>query len=89
MSCSKGGVGSDIRGGCRFANGVAVEVGPETGGRVLSCYATMTLGEAASAAMDRASPRAIAEQGAAVGEYADMARCVCVYIDGAEFVVSW
>lgn len=60
--------------GSRFANGLTIEVGPETRGRALACYATMNLAEAASAAMDRASPEAVAEHKTTVEEYASMVR---------------
>ena len=73
------GVGGSVGGGgmtspCCFANGVAVAVGPETRGRELACYATMTLAEAAAAAADRISPEAVKEQRLAVEGYADLAR---------------
>lgn len=59
---------------CCFANGLAVAVGPETRGRELACYATMTLAEAAAAAADRVSAEAVKEQRLAVDEYAELAR---------------
>lgn len=68
-----GGDGSDGS-FCCFANGLAVAVGPETRGRELACYATMTLAEAAAAAADRASAEAVKEQRLAVDEYAELAR---------------
>lgn len=60
--------------GSRFANGLSVAVGPETRGRELACYATMSLAEAAAAAVDRTSPEAIKEHRMAVDEYAELAR---------------
>lgn len=73
-SCLDGGGGGGSGRSCRFGNGVAVEVGPETGGRTVTCYATMTLAEAASVAVDRASPEAVMEHQAAVEKFAEMAR---------------
>lgn len=60
--------------GSRFANGLSIEVGPETRGRALACYATMNLAEVTSAAMDRASPEAVSEHRMTVEEYASMVR---------------
>lgn len=61
-------------GGSRFANGLAIDVGPETRGRSLVCYATMSLAEATAAAIDRTSLEAVEEQRTAVDEYAQLAR---------------
>lgn len=60
--------------GSRFANGVSVVVGPETRGRELACYATMSLAEATAAAVDRVSTEAVKEHRMAVDEYAELAR---------------
>lgn len=77
---SVGGSGNDSSSGssrCCFANGLAVAVGPETRGRELACYATMTLAEAAAAAADRVSDEAVKEQRLGVEDYAELARYVC------------
>lgn len=72
VACSRTRSETD-RGSC-FANGLAIAVGPETRGREVACYATMSLAEAAAAAVDRASPEAVKEQRVAVDEYAELAR---------------
>lgn len=59
---------------CCYGNGVAVAVGPETAGRELACYATMTLAEAAATAVDRGRGEAVEELRAAVDRYAELAR---------------
>lgn len=78
------GVGVGVGGGgisrCCFANGLAVAVGPETRGRELACYATMTLAEAAAAAADRASSEAVEEQRLAVEDYAELARYLLLFV---------
>lgn len=58
----------------RFANGLVVAVGPETKGREVACYATMSLSEAAVAATDRAHPETVRERRAAAEEYGKLAR---------------
>ena len=83
ISCSK--PRTPTHRGCRFANGLAVKVGPETGGRELACYVTMRLAEAAVAVTDRSSSRAVAEQRVEVDAYAELARYnphfyVCMYV---------
>lgn len=58
----------------RFGNGTVAVVGPETKGREVACYATMTLAEASVAATDRANEEAVMERRAAAEEYAERAR---------------
>ena len=72
VSCSH--PATETSSGSRFANGLSVAVGPETRGRELACYATMSLAEAAAAAVDRTSPEAVKEHRMAVDEYAELAR---------------
>lgn len=72
VSCSHPATATSS-GSC-FANGLSVAVGPETRGRELACYATMSLAEAAAAAVDRVSPEAVREHRMAVDEYAELAR---------------
>ncbi|CAN0134274.1 unnamed protein product [Ascophyllum nodosum] len=84
ISCSK--PRTPTHRGCRFANGLAVKVGPETGGRELACYVTMRLAEAAVAVTDRSSSRAVAEQRVEVDAYAELASCEATVI-GAEAVL--
>lgn len=62
--------------GSSFSNGMAIAVGPETCGRELACYATMSLAEASAAAVDRTSPEAVKAQKAAVDDFAELARSV-------------
>ncbi|CAM9490648.1 unnamed protein product, partial [Hapterophycus canaliculatus] len=73
---------------CCFGNGLAVAVGPETAGRELACYATMTLAEAAAAAADRGCREAVKEQRAAVDRYAELARCGATVIGRGAVVMS-
>ncbi|CAM9416364.1 unnamed protein product [Scytosiphon promiscuus] len=73
---------------CCFGNGLAVAVGPETAGRELACYATMTLAEAAAAAADRSCPEAVKELRAAVDRYAELARCGATVIGRGAVVMS-
>lgn len=72
VSCSH--PATETSSGSRFANGLSVVVGPETRGRELACYATMSLAEASAAAVDRTSPEAVKEHRMAVDEYAELAR---------------
>lgn len=72
MTADTGGDGGGR--GTKFGNGIIVVVGPETKGREVACYATMTLAEASVAAMDRVGSEAVRERRTAAEEFGKLAR---------------